>query len=128
MKNDKGKYGIRGEVPMRFRSLQTRFLLAGCLLVMTTVAGGAWGVITLARLSAEVGETLRESQENIDLTANLADLLEREDDALLLALTGKIRNARSEVVGQRQDFDASYARLLNRLSDPEEREAARDLR
>jgi NtrC-family two-component system sensor histidine kinase KinB len=113
---------------MRFRSLQTRFLLAGCLLVMTTVAGGAWGVTTFARLSAAVGETLRQSQENIDLSASLADLLEREDDALLLALSGKIRNARSEVAQQRQDFDESYARLLTRLSDQEEREAARALR
>jgi NtrC-family two-component system sensor histidine kinase KinB len=113
---------------MRFRSLQTRFLLAGCFLVLTTVAGGAWSVLTLARLSAVVGETLRESQETIDLTASLGDMLEREDDALLQALSGKIRNARSEVAQQRQDFDASYARLLTRLSDAEAREAARALR
>jgi NtrC-family two-component system sensor histidine kinase KinB len=108
--------------------LQTRFLLAGCLLVFTTVAGGVWSVAIFARLSAVVGETLRESQETIDLTARLADALEREDDALLLAMTGKVRNARSEVVQQRQDFDDSYARLLPRLRDPEEQSAGRALR
>src|SRR6266849_6282374 len=108
---------------MRFRSLQTRFLLAGSLLVLTTVAGGAWSVAMYARLSAVVGETLRESQETIDLTARLADALEHEDDALLLALTGKVRNARSEVAQQRQDFDDSYDRLLRRLRDPEEQNA-----
>jgi len=113
---------------MRFRSLQTRFLLAGGLLVLTTVAGGVWSVITFARLSTVVGQTLRESQETIDLTTNLADMLEREDDALLLALTGKVRNARSQAARQRQDFDESYARLLARLRDPEESEAARALR
>jgi NtrC-family two-component system sensor histidine kinase KinB len=113
---------------MRFRSLQTRFLLAGSLLVLTTVAGGVWSLITFARLSTVVGQTLRESQETIDLTTNLGDMLEREDDALLLALTGKVRNARSQVAQLRQDFDESYARLLARLRDPEEREAARALR
>jgi NtrC-family two-component system sensor histidine kinase KinB len=113
---------------MRFRSLQTRFLLAGCLVVLITVAGGVWSVIMFARLSTVVGETLRETQETIDLTATLADTLEREDDALLQALNGKVRNARSEVAQRREDFDAAHSRLLSRLSDPEAREAARDLR
>jgi NtrC-family two-component system sensor histidine kinase KinB len=113
---------------MVFRSLQTRFLLAGCLLVMTTVAAGVWSVITFARLSTAVGETLRESQQTIDLTTSLADLLEREDDALLQALSGKVRNARSEVAHQRQDFDEAYARLLMHLTQPDELEAARGLR
>jgi NtrC-family two-component system sensor histidine kinase KinB len=112
---------------MRFRSLQTRFLLAGGFLVLITVAGGAWSALTLARISAEVGETFRQSQETIDLTASLQDMLEREDDALLLALSGKIRNARSGVAQQRQDFDESYARLVARLSNAEELDAARDL-
>jgi NtrC-family two-component system sensor histidine kinase KinB len=113
---------------MRFQSLQTRFLLTGCFLVLITVAGGAWSVFILMRQSTAVGETLRESQETIDLTAGLGDLLEREDDALLLALSGKVRNARSEVARQRQDFDESYNRLATRLTDPEQREAARALR
>jgi NtrC-family two-component system sensor histidine kinase KinB len=113
---------------MRFRSLQTRFLLAGCLIVVITVAGGAWSVFAFASLSAVVGDTLRGSQETIDLTGSLGDMLEREDDALLLALTGKVRNARSDVAQHRQDFDESFARLMSRLSDAEEREAARALR
>ena len=33
---------------MKFQNLQTRFLLAGCLLVITTVAGGVWSVIMFA--------------------------------------------------------------------------------
>jgi NtrC-family two-component system sensor histidine kinase KinB len=113
---------------MRFRSLQTRFLLAGSLLVLATVAGGAWSVLTLTRLSAAVGETLRESQANIDLATGLAGTLEREDDALVLALSGRIRNARSEVGQHRQDFDAAFARLLGRASDPEVRAVAGSLK
>jgi NtrC-family two-component system sensor histidine kinase KinB len=81
-----------------------------------------------ARLSSVVGETLRESQETIDLTASLSDMLEREDDALLLALSGKVRNARSEVAQQRQDFDESYGRLVALLTEPDERNAGQALR
>jgi two-component system, NtrC family, sensor histidine kinase KinB len=113
---------------MKFRSLQTRFLVAGCLLVIATVAGGVWSVFMLARLSTVVGDTLRESQETIDLTASLSDTLEREDDALLLALSGKVRNARSEVAQQRQDFDKSYGRLLILLTEADERQAGQALR
>ena len=74
---------------MHFRSLQTRFLAAGALLVAVTVACGIWSAITFARLSTVVDDTLRDRQETIDLAAVLAGTLEREDDALLLALTGK---------------------------------------
>jgi len=108
--------------------MQTRFLLAGCLLVLTTVAGGVWSVVMFARLSAVVGETVRESQETIDLTAGLSDTLEREDDALLLGLSGKVRNARSAVNQQRQDFNVSYSRLVTLLTEPDERNAGDALR
>jgi two-component system, NtrC family, sensor histidine kinase KinB len=113
---------------MRSLSLQTRFLLAGGVLVLITVAGGVWSAVTLASLSAEVGQTFRRSQETVDLTAGLAEMLEREDDALLLALDGKVRNARSQVAQRRQDFDESYARLLAGLESTEELEATRALR
>ena len=113
---------------MKFRNLQTRFLMAGCLLVLTTLACGLWSVILFARLSSVVGNTIRESQGTIDLSAILADSLEREDDALLRALNGEIRNARSEVTQQRQDFDDAYRRMSTGLRDADEHEAALALR
>jgi NtrC-family two-component system sensor histidine kinase KinB len=113
---------------MVIRTLQTRFLLAGGLLVLTTVACGAWSVILFARLSSVVGTSLRESQQTIILTTNLQGNLEREDDALLEA-PGHLRNARSNVAQQRQEFDDSYRTLVRLLNDAaEERAAARDLR
>jgi NtrC-family two-component system sensor histidine kinase KinB len=105
---------------MRFRSLQTRFLVAGFFLVLATAAGGAWTVLILQRVSTAFGQTVRQGQETIDLAARLSDTLEREDDALLLALNGKIRNARSAVAQQRQDFDALYPRLRELLTEPAE--------
>jgi hypothetical protein len=79
-------------------------------------------------LSGVVGQTIKESQETIDLTTSLSDTLEREDDALLLALNGKIRNARSEVAHQRQDFDDAYGRLFTLLTEADERAAGQALR
>jgi NtrC-family two-component system sensor histidine kinase KinB len=113
---------------MHFRSLQTRFILAGGLLVTTTVACGVWSIITFARLSAVVGTTLRDSQEVLDLTATLATALEREDDALLLSLTGEVDRALRDLRARRQTFDGAYARLGELLHDQEAREAATSLR
>jgi NtrC-family two-component system sensor histidine kinase KinB len=109
---------------MRLQRLQTRFVLAGGLLVAATVASAIWSAFTFARLSAVVGRTLHESQETIDLAATLADTLEREDDALLLSLTGDVRQAQAGRAAQRRRFEEAYARILPLMDDPEEKEAA----
>jgi NtrC-family two-component system sensor histidine kinase KinB len=113
---------------MRVRSLRTRFILAGCLLVLTTVASGVWSVITFASLSAVVNHTLEESQETIDLKATLQNTLEREDDALLTAVNGNVEGARKELRRQRRHFDSSFARLWDHLKEADERQAAVTLR
>ena len=60
------------------RHLQTRFILAGVLLVMTTIVSGIWSAWTFARLSAVAGRTIQSSQRAMDLTALLSNALERE--------------------------------------------------
>ncbi len=113
---------------MRFKRLQTRFILAGALLVAATIVSGTWSALTFARLGAVVDRTLHESQETVDLASTLADTLEREDDALLLALTGEVRNAESDRAGQHRRFEEAYARILPLMHDPEEQQAAAALR
>jgi NtrC-family two-component system sensor histidine kinase KinB len=113
---------------MPARRLQTRFLLAGCLLVLATVVGGGWSAWTFARLSAVVDRTLHESQETIDLAALLAHSLEREDDALLLALSGREAEARLQRAAQRQRFEDAYQHLVALRHDPEDLEASAALR
>ncbi len=68
---------------MKIQRLQTRFLIASCLLVGATVISGIFSVLTLANLSRGLSEILLESQESIDLASHLSSALEREDDALL---------------------------------------------
>jgi NtrC-family two-component system sensor histidine kinase KinB len=109
-------------------TLQTRFILAGCLLVATTVACGAWSIFTFLRLSSRVNDTLRQSQEAIELTTTLENALEREDDALLLALAGDAGKARTELLAQRQRFDAAYERLQALWTQADEQTAVLALR
>ncbi len=110
------------------RSLRTRFLLTGVLLVAVMAACGAWCVVTFARLSAVIGETLRDNQDKIDLTAALASGLEREDDALLLALTGNAGKAHDQREEERRRFENNLARLQAALTAGEEQQAIEDLR
>jgi NtrC-family two-component system sensor histidine kinase KinB len=102
--------------------------VAGCLLVAATVGCGVWSVFTFLHLSAVVGETLKDSEETVDLTVTLADALEREDDALLLFLTGKEEPARQELGLQRRRFEATYQHLLPLMHDEAEQLAAANLR
>lgn len=112
----------------KLKKLRTRFVLAGLLFVVTTVASGFWSTHTFARMSAEVRETLQQSQEKIDVIAILSQELEREDDALLLALSGELAPAQQELTSHRKGFDQSYQRLLQLLETPSELEAALSLR
>jgi signal transduction histidine kinase len=110
------------------RTLRMRFLLAGVLLMAVMAACGAWSVVTFTRLSAVISETLRENQGKIDLTAALASGLEREDDALLLALTGDANKARSECEEARRRFEDNFSRLQAMLATKDEWEASNALR
>ncbi|WP_159452250.1 sensor histidine kinase [Singulisphaera sp. GP187] len=96
--------------------MQTRFILAGSLLAMITVGSGFWSVWTFARLGRVVDQTLRDSQATIDLAAALAESLEREDDALLLALSGDAKRADRALLVERRRGDDGYAKLRSRLA------------
>jgi NtrC-family two-component system sensor histidine kinase KinB len=106
------------------RRLQTRFILAGWLLIATTVGGGVWSALTFARLSSAAEESLRESQAKIDLSAALASSLEREDDALLLAISGDTARASRALRAERARGDGCLRDLLGALSEPEQQEFA----
>jgi NtrC-family two-component system sensor histidine kinase KinB len=110
--------------------LQARFLLAGCLLVASAVAGSLWTVASLARLSDAVDETVRHSQAVTDLTAAIHSSLEREDDALLLFLSGEVEQARRDLAVERQRGDMALAQLLDQMKNasPQQQELVAALR
>lgn len=109
---------------MTGKRLQARFVLAGCLLVAATVGSSVWSALTFVRLNAAVDGTLRESQETIDLSAELHSSVEREDDALLLFLSGNVEKARLDLAAERRRGDDGFDRLKGRLDDADEDERA----
>ena len=109
---------------MAIKSLHTRFLLSGCLIVLTTVACSTMAVWTLYRMSRGIHETLLDSQRTIEALATLTRALEREDDAVLLAISGRFTAAREELGRQRAEFDRALERLQPHLTEPSERDLA----
>jgi NtrC-family two-component system sensor histidine kinase KinB len=114
---------------MSLHRLQTRFILAGCLLVAATIGSGLWSALTFARLSAAADNALRENQQKIALTAKLARALEREDDALLVALArSDDQPARAALGKQRELTDSHYSDLVKALNgDPQGPALAKDI-
>jgi signal transduction histidine kinase len=90
--------------------LRVRFLIAAGLLVATTVMASVWTLDVLSRLSGAVGDTLRESDAVASMTARVATGLEREDDALLLLLTGE-ETAREVLAQARRTVDQDFVKL-----------------
>jgi len=113
---------------VKIRHLQTRFILAGILLVTTTVFSGIWSAWTFARLSTAAGRTIQRSQLTIDLSAVLSDALEREDDALLLAMSGDRVQAQKKLAAERARFTQAYDHLVQGLDESAEAQAADKLK
>jgi NtrC-family two-component system sensor histidine kinase KinB len=106
------------------RSLYTRFLLSGCLIVLTTIACGVLAAWMLYRMSRGIHETLLDSQRTIEAIATLTRVLEREDDAVLLAVSGRFVEAQAELGSQRAAFDRALEGLRTYLTEPDERDLA----
>ena len=106
------------------KSLHTRFLLSGCLIVLTTVACSALAAWMLYRMSRGIHEVLLGSQRTIEALATLTRALEREDDAVLLAISGRFATARDELGRQRAEFDSALERLQTHLTESSERALA----
>lgn len=100
---------------LRPRSLRTRFLIAWGLLIATAIAGGLWSSATFFSLAVSIDQTVRDSQQVIDLASSLVDALEREDDAVLLLLADRPQAGREQLARQRLRGDEALAELSKRI-------------
>lgn len=115
------------EMNPRRLGLRPRFMIATALLVVTAVTASLWTLRALSRLSTAAGETLRLNDEATRATAQVASALEREDDALLLVLTGDTAT-RPSLATARRMVDESFADLDAVLNEPTEQELVDALR
>lgn len=96
---------------MKTSPLQTRFFLAGVLVLTSAIVSSLWSAWSFVRLNSAVTATLNQSQRIIDLVAALQNSLEREDDALLLALAGQAEQAEREMAIERERQERFYGQL-----------------
>jgi len=99
-------------------TLRTRILVAGVTLVLAVLGSGLWSTAALFGLAKAVDESIRDSQKMLDLIANLSDSLEREDDALLLSLSGSSEDALIALTTQRRRGDQALDALRIGWQDP----------
>ena len=111
------------------RSLRRRFFLAGSLLAVITIGTGLWSIATFVRLSQVVDRSLAANQPTLDLAAELSHALEREDDALLRALSDGSARAGAGLAVEQNRSDDSAERLKGRLNvdGPERAELAAEV-
>lgn len=113
---------------MNFRHLRTSFILAGGLLVASTVVSGVWSWLSFLRLSRVMGSEIQTSKETIELATELSGILEREDDAILLSISGAADRAGVDLGKERARFDWAYARMIAGLNEAGERAVAAELK
>lgn len=106
--------------------LRSRFLIAAVLLAATTAASGLWSAVAFFRMSHVVGGALRDTEDTMSASAAVTAALEREDDALLPALTGDAFSA-DALARERASVRAAFDRLNALLADPDGRTMARAL-
>lgn len=106
-------------------SLRARFLLVGAVFVLTAMGSSAWTLLALSRLAAVTRAMAAESEETTQATASLTTAIEREDDALLVALDFDPSNI-AALGRARATTDAERAALRAVLeSESEDREIGR---
>jgi two-component system, NtrC family, sensor histidine kinase KinB len=92
------------------RSLRGRLIIVGGLLVLAVIASTSWSTAYFALLTAQVDTSLRANEKLLTRSAALSSALEREDDALLLALAGS-PDAQAQVLLERERVDSALAQL-----------------
>ena len=97
-------------------SLRTRFAGAGLVILLAVVVTGVWSAVLFSRLGSVVDDTLQGQQGIIDQTAVMERALEREDDALLLGVSGAVPRARTELVTQRGVFDRAAGQIAAQVT------------
>jgi signal transduction histidine kinase/HAMP domain-containing protein len=107
--------------------LRLRFGVAAILLVLTTIIATIWTLAALSRVSGIVTDTVRDSEAVTAVTSTLAGALEREDDAVLLILSGD-RQGMAVLARERTIVDKALADLFDVLGPADEQELANPLR
>ncbi len=111
----------------RGMSLYRRFYLVALLIVVTTIASGAYAAWTFYSLNHILDRTLDQVRESVSVIAKISKALEREDDAILMAIGGRTDAAQAALEEERANYRHAREGLVSLLTKPEESSAVEAL-
>jgi len=106
--------------------LRARFMVVSAAFVLTTAAAAVWTLFVLTRLAAVTSTMARDSEDTTGATSALTSAIEREDDALLVALGGPDAD-RAALDRARARTDDAQRRLRTLLANAVEYRLAEDI-
>ena len=96
-------------------------ILSGFLvLTIMLLAAGAWSIYELTHIGASVQKMLDDNYESINAAKVMLEALEREDDAVLLLLSGKWEQGRSVIGGADASFQKGFDAAKQNITVPGE--------
>jgi two-component system, NtrC family, sensor histidine kinase KinB len=103
-------------------SLRAKLLIGYLLFVAALVALGAWSVWRFRELGSLTQLIVTENYDSVEAAEDMKDSLERQDSAIVLALTGQHERAGTQLREYRERFDAALSRAANNITEPREPE------
>jgi two-component system, NtrC family, sensor histidine kinase KinB len=109
-------------------SLRAKLLIGYLVFVAALVGLGAWSVWRFRELSHMTRLIVTENYDSVVAAEEMKDALERQDSAIVLALTGQDERAYTQLREYRERFDAAYNRAANNITEPQEPEVIEAIR
>src|SRR5262245_26704937 len=109
-------------------SLRAKLLIGYLVFVAALLALGAWSVWRFRELSNLTQLIVTENYDSVVAAEEMKDSLERQDSAIVLALTGQGERASTQLREYRERFDAALNRAANNITEPREPEVIEAIR
>ncbi len=109
-------------------SLRAKLLIGYLVFVAALVALGVWSVWHFRELSNLTQLIVTENYDSVVAAEDMKDALERQDSAVVLALTGRDERAYRQLRQYRERFDAAFNRAANNITEPREPEVIEAIR
>src|SRR5436309_22405 len=92
-----------------FKTLRTKLLIGLTPLLAIVVGLGLWAIVMFSRLGGNIDVILKENYRSVLAAEGMKEALERMDSALLFAIGGEERQARSQLDENRPLFERNLA-------------------
>ena len=109
-------------------SLRAKLLIGYLVFVAALLALGVWSVWRFRELSHLTRLIVTENYDSVVAAEEMKDSLERQDSAIVLALTGQDERASTQLREYRERFDAALNRAANNITEPREPEVIEAIR